>query len=144
MHPRPTKAPTDRAEWDCLSIRQPYAWAIIKGAKDVENRKWRLNYRGRLYIHASLKAYPQDVAEDVVARVADHLGMPVADALADYRQHVETARGAIIGSVTMFGCAVSYDSAWFEGPFGFLLRDPEPFKKPIPVKGQVRKFKFKP
>ena len=68
MNPRPRKAPTGGAEWHCLSIRQPYAWAIIKGAKDVENRTWRLNYRGRLYIHAGLKPYPEDVVEDIVAR----------------------------------------------------------------------------
>ena len=43
----------------------------------------------------------------------------------------------------MFGCAVSHDSAWFEeGQFGFLLRDPEPFTKPIPAKGNRRKFKI--
>ena len=145
MNPRPRKAPTGGAEWHCLSIRQPYAWAIIKGAKDVENRTWRLNYRGRLYIHAGLKPYPEDVVEDVVARVAKQLGIPLEDALSDYRQHAETARGAIIGSVTMFGCAVSHDSAWFEeGRFGFLLRDPEPFTKPIPAKGNRGKFTFKP
>ena len=39
-------------EWKCLSVRQPFAWAIIKGAKDVENRGQMRKYVGRLYIHA--------------------------------------------------------------------------------------------
>ena len=38
----------------CLSILQPWAWAIIHGGKDVENRTWRTAYRGPLLIHASL------------------------------------------------------------------------------------------
>ena len=129
--------------WKCLSIRQPYAWAVIKGVKDVENREWRYNHLGRLYIHASLKVEAKRV-DDVVARVAQHLDIPVARALADYRRHAEKACGAIIGSVTMFGCAVSFDSYWFEGPYGFLFRDPRPLRKPIPAKGQARVFEFKP
>ena len=40
MNARAKRGAAGRAEWDCLSIRQPWAWAIVKGAKDVENRKW--------------------------------------------------------------------------------------------------------
>lgn len=36
-----------------ISVRQPWAWAIVHGGKDVENRIWRPNYRGPLLIHAS-------------------------------------------------------------------------------------------
>ena len=36
-----------------LSIRQPWAWAIIHAGKDVENRPWGTRYRGPLLIHAS-------------------------------------------------------------------------------------------
>jgi hypothetical protein len=35
-----------------LSIRQPWAWLIVTGYKDIENRSWRTNYRGPLLIHA--------------------------------------------------------------------------------------------
>lgn len=38
-----------------LSIRQPWAWLICAGYKDVENRDWRTNYRGRILIHAPKK-----------------------------------------------------------------------------------------
>ena len=38
----------------CISIRQPWAWLIIKGVKPVENRTWSSSYRGPLLIHASL------------------------------------------------------------------------------------------
>ncbi len=36
-----------------LSIRQPWAWLIINGYKDIENRSWPTNYRGTFFIHAS-------------------------------------------------------------------------------------------
>ena len=29
-----------------LSVRQPWAWLIVAGHKDIENRKWRTSYRG--------------------------------------------------------------------------------------------------
>ena len=35
-----------------LSVRQPWAWAIIHGGKDVENRNWYTSFRGTLAIHA--------------------------------------------------------------------------------------------
>lgn len=41
-----------------LSVRQPWAWAIIYAGKDIENRSWQavnrgLKQRGRVAIHAA-------------------------------------------------------------------------------------------
>ena len=33
--------------WNCMTVRQPYAWAIMVGAKDVENRSRPSNYLRR-------------------------------------------------------------------------------------------------
>lgn len=42
-----------------LSIKEPYASLISCGVKKIETRSWKTNYRGELYIHASLgKSYP--------------------------------------------------------------------------------------
>ena len=38
-----------------LSIRQPWASLIVAGIKDIENRSWVTNYRGKLLIHAAQK-----------------------------------------------------------------------------------------
>ena len=131
-------------EWKCLSVRQPYAWAIINGAKDVENRKRKLKYVGRLHIHAALTE-ETDYVDECVARVAKHSGVSEAGALEDYRGHLRHGLGAIIGSVHMFGCAVRHESPWFkEGWFGYLLRDPEPLRKPVPCRGSPNIFKFTP
>ena len=42
-----------------LTVRQPWAWAIVHGGKDVENRTRSLGpYRGPVAIHASLSEAP--------------------------------------------------------------------------------------
>ena len=35
-----------------LSIRQPWAWLIVNGYKDIENRTWPTRFRGRVCVHA--------------------------------------------------------------------------------------------
>jgi len=42
----------------CLSVRPPWAQAIVAGVKDVENRSWKTRYRGPVLIHASQRFDP--------------------------------------------------------------------------------------
>lgn len=37
----------------CLSVRNPISYLIVAGFKDVENRNWKTDYRGDLYIQSS-------------------------------------------------------------------------------------------
>lgn len=37
-----------------LSIKEPFATLIKNGTKCIETRSWKTNYRGELYIHASM------------------------------------------------------------------------------------------
>lgn len=48
-------------------------------------------------------------------------------------------RGQIIGSVEIIGCVVNSPSPWFEGPFGFRLKNPRPID-PFPVRGSLKFF----
>ena len=60
-----------------LTVKQPWAWAIIHGGKDVENRSWMPNLgpRGmRIAIHAG-KGWDKD-ASFVVADRAIQLEWP--------------------------------------------------------------------
>ena len=36
-----------------LSIKNPVSYLVASGAKWVENRTWKTDYRGRIYIHSS-------------------------------------------------------------------------------------------
>ena len=43
-----------------LSIRQPWAWLIVNAYKDIENRTWSTDFRGRVYVHAGKRVKPGD------------------------------------------------------------------------------------
>lgn len=52
--------------WIVLSVQNPWSDLICRGIKDVENRSWPTDYRGKLYIHSSGR--PMESAE---ARLLD-------------------------------------------------------------------------
>lgn len=138
-------AKSDQEPWHCLTVHQPWAWAIVTGAKDVENRTWPSRFKGRLHIQAGLKKPDDDEVEDVIRRVAKHLRIPVAAAREDYQRLAEHGFGAIIGSVHMRGCAWNWDSEWYdEELYGFVLTEAQRFDTPIPCKGRRRIFRFGP
>ena len=112
-----------------LSIRQPWAWLVVNGYKDIENRTWRTNFRGRIYVHAGRRVVSDDYPEqrEFIARA----GIVIPAKL---------ARGAIVGEVTITGCFSASDSPWFCGPYGFTLEDPVAYKAPIPCRGQLGFF----
>lgn len=43
-----------------LSIKEPFASLICEGIKHIETRSWKTNYRGEIYIHASLAKVPKN------------------------------------------------------------------------------------
>ena len=79
----------------CLSIRQPWAWAILNAGKDVENRTWSTNYRGPLLIHAA-KGCTRDEYEDAVDSI-DAATFAWSDATIDVPGLSELPRGGIVG-----------------------------------------------
>lgn len=118
----------------CLSIRQPYAWAIMAGIKPVENRTWATKYRGPLAIHASLKADAEPAwsfCEGQWESLVPNSICLIPRKSVDY--------GGIIGTVDLVDCVTESDSPWFFGPYGFVLANPRPCKF-VPMKGQLGLF----
>lgn len=113
-----------------LSIRQPWAWLIIHGGKDIENRSWHAKLRGRFLVHAA-KGMTNDEYVHAAA-FARSLGVTVPPAS-------ELQRGGIIGSVELVDSVNSHESPWYMGEKGFVLQVPiaSPF---IPLKGQLGFF----
>lgn len=93
-----------------ISVRQPYAWLIVAGIKDIENRVWKTNLRERVAIHAS-RYIP---FEDDVRDIEREFGITIP--------REEFQFGGIIGTVEVTGCVMEHTSPWFIGPFGFTLR----------------------
>jgi hypothetical protein len=121
-----------------LSVRQPWAWAIIFAGKDIENRSWQavnhgLRQRGRIAIHAA-KGMTRDEyegASEFMARLGIKCPAP-ADLL----------RGGIIGSVEVIDVVSESDSPWFFGPRGLVLRNPEVWTF-IPAVGALGYFEWR-
>lgn len=105
-----------------LSIKQPWVWAIFYRGKDIENRTRKNSFRGHFLIHASKKVdmdtfgywFGQDTEPAIV--------MPT---------------GAIVGSARITDCVTEHESQWFEGPYGFVLKDLFMFQEPIECKGAL-------
>ncbi len=110
-----------------LSIQQPWAWLIVRGFKDIENRSWQTSVRGRILIHAG-QILDRDAAEDLWKGVHPVLGcgwtVPVPR---------DFLRGGIVGEATLTDCVRQHPSDWFIGEsngdrrnFGFVLKDAKP------------------
>ena len=93
-----------------LSVRQPYAWAILHGGKDIENRTWHSEFRGPVLIHAGLHWHAVGPAE-----LARRMNLAIPS---------ELPLGGIVGMVEIVDCVDRHSSRWFEGPYGFVLRNP--------------------
>lgn len=127
-----------------LSVRQPWAWAIIHGGKDIENRNWKTPFRGRLAIHAGTKF---DLAQWEFESMAMNNYGPLWAAMchrfiATYDFIGNEPRGAIIGTVEVVDCITDRlcDSPWkAEGDdfYCWLLANPVALREPIPMKGQL-------
>lgn len=118
-----------------LSIKQPWADLIVLGMKDIENRKWRTNYRGRLLIHASQQI--DEKGEWLLCST------PIFRNDMNRLYYIEghaVHRGFIIGAVDLLDCVTISPSKWFSGPYGFLMGNPVIFKEPIPYRGKLGIF----
>ena len=128
-----------------LSVRQPWAWLICSGIKDVENRSWRTNYRGRLYIHAG-KQFDWDAAPFLQFTGEHHTANLIYEHFCPYLRKLTSHLdefGAIIGSVDLTGCIQNSRSIWaMHGLFHWEIRNAY-LIKPIPLKGQLRIFEVK-
>lgn len=118
-----------------LSIRQPWAWAILHAGKDIENRTWHppawLVGR-RFLIHASkgcTRAEYEDAADDIYLVTRN-----VVPSLS------ELDRGGIVGAVTLARVVTDSESPWFGGAVGFVLTNPKPVPF-VPCNGQLGFFR---
>ncbi len=108
-----------------LTVKQPWAWAIIEAGKNVENRKRRTHYRGPLFIHAGL----QDSLEGWEWLDVRGLRLPV-----------NPPTGGIIGLVDLVDCVRDYDSCWaMEGHYHWIVENPRPCEF-VPMRGKLSMF----
>lgn len=134
-----------------LAIQQPWAWAVLHAGKNIENRDWTPNYparkfaekfRGRFILHASTNSLSNRKWDEQwdgycdTALKAWRAGTKPGAAHAVIPDADELIFGHLIGSVELADVVKAHPSPWFFGPIGLVLRDPRPFKTPIPFTGQ--------
>jgi ASCH domain len=122
-----------------ISVRQPWAWLIINGGKDIENRDWFTKVRGRVLMHAAKGVtktewqgawgWVHQIAPDVWEKGCKEILPGTIE------------RGGIVGSVEIVDCVTRSDSQWFQGRYGFVLRDPQPLPF-YPCRGQLGFFRI--
>ena len=128
-----------------LTVRQPWAWAIIHGGKDVENRTRNIagSYRGPVAIHAGKTL-------DLGALMHWSTTPGLRDLNPTPR---DTARGGIIGVVNLWAVHPDRDngnccphrpsggpggSLWADrGVWHLCVNDPQPLVEPLPWKGAL-------
>lgn len=81
-----------------LTVQQPWAWAIIHGGKDVENRPWNCRFRGRFYVHAGLR-----LSDGGLEWMEQELGL---------RGPADFQYAVIIGTAELYDVGRNSDSRW--------------------------------
>jgi hypothetical protein len=123
-----------------FSLRPAWAWAVVFGGKDVENRPSPTRQRGRVLIHAS--SYHGSLREEQDLR----LEVSFLTGIAQSDLPIRFARNAILGSVEIVDCVQGAVSKWaVPGQTHWLLRDPRRLATPVldvPGKEQLWRWKL--
>lgn len=105
-----------------LTVRQPWAWAILHAGKSIENRSWQNQHTiGTIAIHAGM-------GQDDLALLPPGVRYP---------KHEELVHGAIIGVVDVVRVVKRHRSKWFVGPLGWVLENPRLLRRPIECSGKL-------
>jgi len=118
-----------------LSIAQPWAECIVSKGKNIENRSWDTRIRGYIAIHASGSYSP----------------VRFEYCYEDYRIKIDPDAvyyGAIVGFAEIVDVVTkkeltSKTKKWFQGDYGFVLKNVIKLKNPVPVKGGLSFWKLK-
>ena len=118
-----------------LSIKEPFATLIKDGIKIYETRSWKTNYRGEIYIHASLSLSKSERVESANKYLKSEIKpgfilckcelvdcIPMTDEFIKYINE-ETSE---------------YDYGLYsEGRYAWKLKVLEVLDEPIPAKGKL-------
>ncbi|WP_213287535.1 hypothetical protein [Bradyrhizobium sp. sGM-13] len=125
-----------------LSVRQPWAWAIIYAGKNIENRSWHAH--NPAYLDAKrIKAFCVHAASGMTRAEYQHAAEYITKIHGYCPPAHELLRGGIIGAVELVDIVRKSHSPWFFGTIGLVLANPVPLT-PIPATGQLGFFEWKP
>ena len=125
-----------------LSIKEPFATLIKDGVKRIETRSWKTNYRGELYIHASLTKKDITDRHELLELVKDKTfsygyiicRCKLKDCVYMTKDFVEDIRN---NHHQEYICGI-----YTEGRYAWVLDEIEILDKPIPAKGKLGIWKY--
>ena len=123
-----------------LSIKQPWAWLVTHGLRDIESRDWPTKFRGRIYVHAS--GWWDTVAghRQALLLLAERFGESEAkQKFLEMRQYARVA--CIVGEADIVDCI---DNSCCPGKYDFLLANQVPYEEPVPYPGGLGLFEVDP
>lgn len=118
-----------------ISIKEPFASLIAHNIKKIETRSWKTNYRGEIYIHASLTKSDLNNRDELLKLV----------------EKLELKPGYILCKATLIDCVymdddfidkiknnhIEYICGYYEiGRYAWILDDVE-LIEPIAAKGRL-------
>lgn len=121
-----------------ISLLEPWASLIKEKVKYIETRSWKTNYRGKIFIHASLKKVPKKDER--------------INSLVSLLQDIDFKYGHIIAEATLVDCIymdedflkkikdnkIEYICGEYKiGRYAWILSDIRPLKKTIKAKGSL-------
>ena len=121
-----------------VSIIEPWASLIKEKVKYIETRSWKTNYRGKIYIHASLKKVPKkdERINNLITLLKDKdfkYGHIIAEAtLVDCIYMDEEFISKIKNNNQEYICG-----EYSIGRYAWVLEDIKVLSKPIPAKGSL-------
>lgn len=123
-----------------LSVRQPWASLLVSGLKDIENRTWDPNYKGRILIHASSTKVPKNFADRIIFDVNNEIENE--QMFGNFPEYEDLEYSAIIGYVTVNGDSDHSTSVWAEPvEHQWHIEDAYIFDEPIRgIKGKLHLF----
>lgn len=145
-----------------LSIKQPFASLIVLGIKDIENRTWYTNYRGRIYVHASAKPAKSLISSCLTLEQCEVAGIELRKTIQPlFNNTKQFPHSAIIGEVDIIDCIPDHTSIWSEHNttkkkiiygkeitidvpvFNWVLANPVKYRRPIlNVNGKLSFWEF--
>jgi len=101
--------------------------------KDIENREWYTRFRGVMAVHAS-----KGMTSIEYGNAWDFMYYEIDTEIPDLIPGIHSIqRGVILGTVEIVDCVYKSDSPWFEGTYGFVLKNPRRLVEPVPCKGAL-------
>jgi hypothetical protein len=120
-----------------LSVRQPHAWAIVSGHKDVENRTWRFPYEMPCTIGIQAGVRPDPDGLDAPADVPPDLPHGYALGLVDVISDHDSSECLRPDGPLCSPWAVAGWRHW-------VLAHPRILEVPVPCRGLLRLFRPPP